>query len=387
VPTARPAAPPVLGQRALNRAVLARQLLLERVEAPAASTIEHLVGMQAQAPNAPYVGLWTRLTGFVPDELAGLMAARSAVRAPLMRDTLHLVTARDFVALRPVFAPLLARRFRSSPFQRNLAGVDLDEVTRVAHDLLESTPRTASELGRRLAERWPDRDPLSLATVVRPRLALIQIPPRGVWGAGGAPTWALAEDWLGRAVGTDASPDRIVRRYLGAFGPAAVGDIQNWSGLSGIREAVDRLRGELLTFRDERGRELFDLPEAPRPDPRTPAPPRFLPEYDSLLLGHHDRTRVMDIEHRTPLFPGNGAVLGSILLDGRFAGGWRIVRGERAGKGRGASAIALGASLKVDLVAPPSDSDRQALTEEGHGLLAFAAAEAERHAVEIGWPS
>ena len=339
--------------------------------------------MQAQAPNAPYVGLWTRLAGFEPAQLATLLTERSAVRAPLMRDTLHLVTARDFVALRPVFAPLLARRFRASPFFRNVVGLDLDDVARVARGFLEAGPRTASELGRLLAERWPGRDPLSLATVVRPRLALVQIPPRGVWGSSGAPTWALAEGWLGQDAGTDPTPDFVVLRYLGAFGPATLADIQNWSGLSGIRQVVERLRGELLTFRDERGRELYDLPGAPRPDPATPAPPRLLPEYDNLLLGHHDRTRVMDAEHSTPLFPGNGAVLGSVLLDGRFAGGWRIVRDG----GARANTQSRDVRLLVDLHVAPSPSDRQALTAEGQGLLEFAAPEADQSDVLIGWPA
>jgi hypothetical protein len=379
VPTVRAAAPPLLGQRALNRALLARQLLLERVAGTAAGTIEHLVGMQAQAPNAPYVGLWTRLVGFEAAELAGLMTDRAAVRAPLMRDTLHLVTARDFIALRPIFAPLLARRFRSSPFHRNLAGVDLDAVTETARGWLEERPRTGAELGRLLAERWPGRDPLSLATVVRPRLALVQVPPRGVWGSAGPPTWAPAEAWLGQAVATDATPDRLVLRYLAAFGPAAVADIQNWSGLTGIRAVVDRQRHDLLTFRDERGRELLDLPSAPRPDGNAPAPVRYIPEYDNLLLGHHDRTRVMNVEHATPLFPGNGGVLGSVLLDGRFAGGWRIVR-DRPREARTAR-------LKVDLLRVPAAADRLALIEEGQRLLAFAAAEAGGHDVEIGWPS
>ncbi len=358
---ARAAQPALLDQRALNRALLARQLLLERVERPAAAVIEHLVGMQSQAPIAPYVGLWTRISGFQPDELAGLMTERMAVRASLMRYTLHLVTARDFVALRPVFAALLAQRFRVSPFSRNLPDVDLEEVARLAQDLIVDRPRTAAELGRLLAERWPGRDRLSLAMAASHQLALVQVPPRGVWGASGAPTWGLAEAWLGRPIGSDPAPDRLVRRYLGAFGPASIADIQNWSGLSRLAAVVERLRGSLVSFRDERGRELFDLPEAPRPDPDTPAPARFLPEYDNLFLGHQDRTRVMDAGQATPLFPGNGGVLGSVLLDGRFAGGWQIER-------TGTTAI-----LRIELGRSVARADRLALVEEGQRLLEFRA--------------
>jgi len=252
----------------------------------------------------------------------------------------------------------------------------------MARNVLETGPRTGAELGRLLAERWPGRDPLSLATVVRPRLALVQIPPRGVWGMSGAPTWALAEDWLGHVVDSESAPDQLVLRYLGAFGPATVADIQNWSGLSGIRAVVERLQGELLTFHDERGRELFDLPGAPRPDPGVAAPARYLPEYDNLLLGHHDRTRVMDVEHSTPLFPGNGGVLGSILLDGRFAGGWRIVRGS----GGRANADSGDVRLQVDLLVEPPESDRRALTDEGQSLLGFVVPGAGQRDVVIGWP-
>jgi hypothetical protein len=300
------------------------------------------------------------------------MTEPAAVRASLMRYTLHLVTARDFVALRPVFAPLLAQRFRVSPFRRNVVGVDLDEVARLARALIEERPRTAAELGGLLAERWPGRDRLSLATAASHQLALVQVPPRGVWGASGPPTWGLAEAWLGRSLGTDPAPDDVVLRYLGAFGPASISDIQNWSGLSRLRTVVDRLRGALVTFRDERGRELFDLPDAPRPDPETPAPPRFLPEFDNLLLGHQDRTRVMDVDRATPLFPGNGAVLGSVLLDGRFAGGWRIVRSDAQ------------ALLHVELIAAPAPGARQALADEGGRLLDFVASGSDRRDVAIG---
>ena len=364
----------VLGPRALNRALLARQLLLERVTLPVPAAIEHVAGMQAQAPNAPYVGLWTRLAGFELAELAGLVSSRQVVRASLMRYTLHLVTARDYLALRPVIEPLLRQRFRGSPFRPNLAGVDLDAVAAAARELLRDQPRTAADLGARLGEQWPGRDRASLANSVGSRLALVQIPPRGIWGAGGLPTWALAEEWLGGPIGTDASPDALILRYLGAFGPASVNDIRNWSGLSRLGEALDRLRPRLVTFRDERHRELFDLPHAPRPDPDVPAPVRFLPEYDNILLGHLDRTRVMDAGQKTPLFPGNGGVLGSVLVDGRFAGGWKIVRSNGQ------------AILEVDLLSGVSGTDRQALLDEGHRLLAFVAADQQRHDVAITAP-
>lgn len=336
---------------------------------PAAEAIEHLAGMQAQAPNAPYVGLWTRLAGFEPAELAGLISSRQVVRASLMRYTIHLVTARDYLALRPVIQPLLQQRFRGSPFRPNLEGVDLDAVAAAARELLRDHPRTGADMGARLAEQWPGRDRASLANSLGPRLALVQIPPRGIWGSGGLPTWALAEEWLGHRIGTDASPDALVLRYLGAFGPASINDVRNWSGLTRLGDVMDRLRTQLVTFRDDRGRELFDLPDAPRPQPDVPAPVRLLPEYDNILLGHLDRTRMMDAGQKTPLFAGNGGRLGSVLVDGRFAGGWKIVQSKEQ------------AILEVDVLTGLSRGDRLALLEEGHRLLAFAAAGATRRDV------
>jgi hypothetical protein len=363
--------PPTLGPAALNRALLARQMLLERVELPAVAMIEHLVGLQSQAPNAPYVGLWTRLRGFRTDELADLTAERQAVRGSLMRVTIHLFSRPDFLDLWPVFRPVLERGYLGSPFRRNLEGLDLAEVVGAATLLLQERPRTRAELGALLAESWPGRDPASLAMAIGHLVPTVQVPPRGIWGRSGAPTQALAESWLGGPVGHDPAPDRVVLRYLGAFGPATVADIQNWSRLTGLRAVVERLRSRLIVFRDEAGRELFDLPDAPRPPADVPAPPRYLPEYDNILLGHQDRTRVMDRSDRTPLFPGNGARLGSVLLDGRFAGGWRIER-------RAASAV-----LAVELRVQPSRPDRAALVEEGLGLLRFAVGDDSRNEVVI----
>ena len=280
----------VLSQRALNRALLERQLLLQRVVKPAAETIEQLVGLQAQVPKVPYVALWTRLEGFHQQELADLLASRQAVRVPLMRATIHLVTARDCLALRPVMQSVLRRCFNSqSPFGHRLAGVDLEAVLAAGKALIEEQPRSRAVLGPLLAAQWPDRDPEALAMAISYLLPVVQVTPRGLWGQSGAASWTTIEHWLGESLETELPAEAAVYRYLAAFGPATVGDIRVWSGLTGLREIVERLRPRLKTFRDEKGRELFDLPQAPRPDPETPAPPRFLPEYDNVVLSHDDR--------------------------------------------------------------------------------------------------
>jgi hypothetical protein len=351
----------VLGRRALNRATLARQLLLERLRMSASDAIEQLAGMQAQAPQAPYVGLWTRLTGFRAQELSELITTRRAVRGPLMRATLHLVTARDYATLRPVVRPVLERSFAGSPF--DVGGVEIDALLGAGRQLLEQSPRSRAELAALLGQRWSAPDSAALAQAITYLLPVVQVPPRGVWGAGGQPRWTTAEAWLGRDLDAKGSREHLVVRYLKAFGPATVMDIQAWSGLTRLGEVVDGLRdSRLRTFRDEDGRELFDLPDAPRPAPDTPAPPRFLPEYDNLLLSHADRTRFITGNERVPLRPGHGGRYGTLLVDGLFRGTWQITRERER------------AILHVEPFEPLSDRD--AIADEGERLLEFAAADA-----------
>jgi hypothetical protein len=352
-----------LSPRALNRATLARQLLLRRDERSALDAIEHLVGMQAQAPLAPYIGLWTRLDGFQPGDLAQLLLKRRVVRTTLMRGTVHLVSDRDCLALRPLLQPMLSRALYTGAYRAGLVGIDVAEVVAFGRALLDEQPRSAAALGKLLVERWPDRDGASLAQAVQLLATLIQIPPRGIWGQGGAVSYATAESWLGRPLAADPSLGTMVLRYLAAFGPASVRDVQAWSRLTRLGEVVDRLRPRLLTFRDERGVELFDLPDAPRPDADTPAPPRFLPEYDNLLLSHADRTRVISDGRTVPLLPGNGGVAGTVLLDGCYRATWKIARDRDS------------ATLLITPFAPLGSADRAALEDEGAQLLAFAAAE------------
>jgi hypothetical protein len=321
-----------MGPRALNRALLARQMLLDRSDLPPLEAIERLAGLQAQAPAAPYVGLWSRLRDFEPAELARLIVARRAVRIALMRGTVHLVSVRDALTLRPLMQPIFDRDLRvNSTYARGLAGVDLTALAAYGRELVEGRARTMGELRALLRARWPDRDAASLAYGVRNLLPLVQVPPRGLWGAGGLPTLTTAEAWLGRPLARRASLASMVRRYLAAFGPASVMDVQEWSGLTRLGSVVERLRPRLRRFRDERGTELFDLPDAPRPDPDTPAPARFLPEYDNLFVSHADRSRVVADAHRGRITLDGREIVGTVLVGGFARGTWKVRRkGGRA---------------------------------------------------------
>lgn len=357
----------VLTRRTLNRTLLARQDLLDRTARPAADEIEHLVGMQAQAPLAPHVALWSRLEDFDPTELSGLLERREAVRAVgMLRTTIHLLTARDALALAPVMRSVWLTAFRKSPFRPHLEGIDIEALAAAGRALLDERPMRPIDLGRRLAEQWPGRDPASLTIGVRDLTPIVQVPPRGVWGSSAAPTMAVLETWLGRSIDASDDPLPFVRRYLRGFGPASTQDIATWSWLQGVRGLVDRLRPELRTWSDEDGRELVDLADGVITDEAVAAPPRFLPEYDNLLLSHKDRRRVLDRPlSALPLPAGNGARVGTFLVDGFVAGTWTAVR----------EPVRDPRSIGLELVGwhAFSPAERTALEAEGLALLRFLA--------------
>jgi hypothetical protein len=360
----------MLSLRALNRATLERQMLLRRWQMPMPDAIEQLVGLQAQTPHSWYHGLWTRLEAFQPERLAELLINRQVARIALMRSTIHLVTARDCLWLRPLTQPVIERSTKGS-FGRHWIGLDIEAVVAAGRALLEEKPRTFSELGNLLAERWPDRPPAALAQAIRAWAPLVQIPPRGVWGMSGPAAHTTAESWLGRSLAANPSLEELILRYLGALGPATVKDIQTWSGLTRLSEITDRLRPRLATFHDEQGRELFDLPEAPRPDPDISAPPRFLYDYDNLLLSHADRSRFITGEYRKQGFTMDGPMPCIALVDGFTNATWKIIRSRNT------------ATLTIKPFKRLSRKDIAALTEEGARLLAFAAADVGAHDIQF----
>jgi hypothetical protein len=256
-------------------------------------------------------------------------------------------------------------------YGKHLVGLDRDEVAAVGRALLEEKPLTNAALAPLLAQRWPDRDAKALGNAVRAWVPLVQPPPRAVWGRSGAAAHTPIESWLGRPM-VAGTLDQLVLRYLAAFGPASVKDAQNWCGLTRLKDVFERLRTSLRTFRDERGVELFDLPDAPRPDPETPAPPRFLPEYDNVLLSHADRARILGERSFSLLMSANGILYGTVLVDGYVRGQWRVLREDGV------------ATLRIAPFEPLSPSEVDEVVEEGAALIRFAAPELEPGEVTFG---
>jgi len=339
----RPVASGQVSRRLLNRTLMRRQLL--DVPSPLAvpDAVRQVAGLQAQIPRDPYIGLLARLAGFDRDDLTAAISGRLLVRVALMRSTIHLVTGADCQGFRPVVQPALDRElFTTATWSRPLAGLDLAAVLAQARDVLREQPLTARELGQRLREHWPDRDGRALAYAVRNLETLIQVPPRGLWGQPGLPRYATARGWLGAGrEGVPGEPraaaQALVLRYLAAFGPATVRDVQAWAGLTRLGEVVESLRPRLRTYAGPGGRELWDLADAELADEDAPAPVRFLPEYDNAILGYADRGRILPdgvtfSSYAARLRP-RSVVRGGVLIDGFLRGTWAVSRpddGEHA---------------------------------------------------------
>jgi hypothetical protein len=364
----------VLTRRALNRALLERQLLLHRARRPVAEAVELLLGLQAQSPLPPYYGLWSRLEGFDPHELGRMLTDREAVRLTTMRGTVHLHTVRDALWLRPLVQPAIERS--SGAWRRRLDGVDPAALLPAVRELLAAGPLTAREIGARLLQRGIGDDAEALAHACRVQLALVQVPPRGVWGSGGQARYATIESWTGGELDAAAEMEELVLRYLRGFGPASVMDAQTWSGLTRLSAVFDRLRPRLATFRNEAGRELFDLPDAPRPDPGVPAPVRLLGEYDNVLLGHADRSRIIPEGLRWSGMLIDERHMSNVLVDGELRALWWL---ERDG--------ARQAILAVRPFARLGAAVRREIEAEAQRMLGFAAAGAAARDVRFDAPA
>jgi hypothetical protein len=312
-----------ISNRQLNRTYLRRQLLLEPDARPVSDVVAHLVAVQAQEVDAPYIGLWTRMAAFRHDDLTTALAGRDVVRGGLLRGTQHITTGTDYRWLRPLITQRIGRAGLSA-FAKPLAGLDLDELSTVGRKILAGQVLTRPALAKRLGELYPDRQPMPLAWALQHQLAMIHPPPTGTWRRRGHVSCALAEDWLGGPLEDNPTVRTLLRRYLASCGPASATDLQNWTGLRKLRGDVEALRGELTVYHDESGRELFDLPELSLADPDEPAPVRFLPEFDNLVLSHEDRTRIISDADRARVCPGYSVVRATFLVDGFVAGTWMI---------------------------------------------------------------
>ncbi len=364
-----------LTTRQLNRALLARQMLLSREEGAALAAVERLAGLQAQLARPPFVGLWTRLEGFRRGDLLDLLHRREVVRVTAMRGTLHLMSTADYLDLRGALQPMLTRGMQSILRER-AQKLDLAALEKEARSFFGTAPAIFDALRDHLKAKHPEGDERAMAYAIRMHLPLVQVPTDAVWGFPAAADFALADAWLGTKVSTEPAPaHELVRRYLAAFGPATPGDAQAWSGLQGLREVFESLRPELVTFRDERKRELFDLPDAPRPPEETPAPVRFLPEFDNLVLAHDDRTRVIADEHRPKVVLKNLQVRATFLVDGFVAGTWKIERKKK---------------VAILILEPFGKLARQTLAtleKEGDALLRFVEEGAEVRDVRVSGPA
>jgi hypothetical protein len=345
----------VLTTRELNRALLARQLLLERSDLPLVRAVERIGGIQAQYAPSAYIGLWSRLRDFDRQVLTTALERRRLVQATLMRATIHIVSAADYVRfLEGIRA--VRREWWSRVSRRGADALDMRGATSLLRKALGRGPRRQRELVELLqAEGFP-RMAWSGAGMW---LDMVRVPPSGTWAQRRADLYGLANGWVPkRSVSEAEGRVHLLRRYLGAFGPAALADAANWAGLpvTALRAAADTLR--LRRFRDEDGGELLDLPRGPLPDTDTPAPVRFIPTWDAILLAHARRTQVLPERFRSRVFDTKTPhSVPTFLVDGAVAGSWRYENGR----------------VRLEPFGRLSAGARRALDEEAERLAAFHA--------------
>jgi hypothetical protein len=319
------------------------------VKIPVRQAVGSPGGLQAQEPSPPFLGLWTRLAEFQASDLAEALRRKEVVRATYLRGTLHLIDADDYLAFRSSFQPLFTLSMNSILRDR-VKNLDVETLAATARQLFQEQPRTFTDMRAALVERFPDVDERALGFTARMQVPLASLPDDSPWSFPTDPIFADASSWLGRSFEPSANLEALAMRYLGAFGPASVTDFQNWSGLKGGRDVFNALRPRLVTYRDDRKRELFDLPDAPRPDESTPAPVRFLPGFDNAILGHDDRSRIIADEHRPRVSTKNLQVLPTFLVDGVVAGTWKTGRTKGTVSLMITPFTAIPAKLKAEVV-------------------------------------
>jgi hypothetical protein len=351
--------------RAINRATLARQLLLERTDASATEVVGRLAGMQGQEAKHPFVGLWSRMHGFGDEHLMAAVRKRDIVRATLFRGTLHLVTGKDYLRFRSTLSPVLESWLRV--LGDRAEGMQPEKVVKAAKALLVHEPLTFAELRDALVREFPNVNERALGFCTRMMVPLVMFPTDTRWGWPANARFTPAEEWLGATIEPQAVPEELLLRYLEAFGPATPADFQTWSGLSKVKPLFDSLDLERLA--DENGKTLYDVPGGLRPDADTPAPVRFLPEFDNLLLAHAKRDRIIADEHKPAVFTKNLRVRATYTVDGLVAGLWT------AEKKRAVATL---------LVKPFGRTTKKIATElkrEGIGLLRYLEPDAKTYEV------
>ena len=346
--------------REINRATLARQGLLERSSVTPAEMVERLAGVQAQEPKPPFIGLWSRIDGFEADALRAALQSGAVVRATLMRATLHLWSARDYRTLRTAVQPALDAAMASILKARG-EGIVVDDVLAAAREVLgDGRQMTFDEIRDALTQRFPGVDHRALGYVTRTGLPLVMVPTDDPWGFPRDSRFQLAAE-----VDREPATESLVRRYLAAFGPATPADMQVWSGLKGMKAEFGKLALE------EVDKGLFDLPGAPRPGADAPAPVRFLPAFDNMLLSHKDRARIIADEHRPKVVTKNLRVHPTFLVDGFAAGLWSVKATKKK------------ATLTLEPFEKLTKEAQGELAEEGERLLRFAEADLAQIDVSI----
>jgi hypothetical protein len=348
----------------LNRSLLHRQMLLAPALGETLPVIERLVAVQAQVPSPPYFGLWARLAQFTPGDLMTLRDQGVVVRAALLRSTLHWVSAADYRWMRPVIQPALERAWQGF-FGARKSGIEIAPLCEAALEILSAGPVSLNFLSEGLLKTFPHWNKEAMEYGVRTHLPLVQVPPAGAWKGGTAARYQLVE------ADKSADPQRLVRRYLAAFGPASAADVAAWAGYSGIRKTMEAMAEELVAYRSEDGRTLYDLPGVTLAE--GPVPIRFVAELDNLILAHADRSRIVPELHRKKVFLTAGRVLATILIDGFVGGVWKVEREKKV------------ARLRIELFAEPKAKLRRQIESSGEELLHFAEPDYAQHEVDVRW--